>query len=227
MVQYWTDATLQNHTQIFSPLIASHGHKIGKRASDQQISVCYAAMLNVMLREAAARCKCRLQFCEVKLAPIPAALRVTPFEVDPRYDWRVACTVSVPGFQRFLDLGELGPKSRAAETRPQPPPPVISAPALRERETSGNQGNCRTACRGLCCRFQAESFHHRLCKGSHKREPNVNLEQSSSFRFWYILKKQAQMICFFSDEIVSTIADKPPNMVTSHQATVSRTTYSL
>ena len=159
MVQYWTDATLQNHTQIFSPLIASHGHKIGKRASDQQISVCYATMLNVMLREAAARCKCRLQFCEVKLAPIPAASRLIYGTID------VLRAMSHSLGSRGFSISENWGRSHARR-RPVPrsPPPVISAPALRERETSGTQGNCRTACRGLCCRFQAESFHHRFVK---------------------------------------------------------------
>ena len=44
----------------------------------------------------------------------------------------------VPWFQRFLALGELEPKSRAAGDSVSPS--VISAPALRERETSGTQG---------------------------------------------------------------------------------------
>ena len=39
------------------------------------------------------------------------------------------------GFPRFLALGDLGPKLRAAGG------PVISAPDLRKRETSGTQGN--------------------------------------------------------------------------------------
>ena len=72
------------------------------------------------------------------LMPIPLPLEFFLFSYPPREYY--------PGFQRFLALGELGPKSRAvggwwqggAEVRN--PPPVISAPALRERETSGTQG---------------------------------------------------------------------------------------
>ena len=52
-----------------------------------------------------------------------------------------------PGFERFLALRELGPKSWAAgdlwpwlRLTTSPPLPVISASALRERETSGTQG---------------------------------------------------------------------------------------
>ena len=58
------------------------------------------------------------------------------------YNWSPG---SYPGLQRFLALGELGPKSRAAGDWgrgivPSPRPPAIWAPALRERETSATQG---------------------------------------------------------------------------------------
>ena len=48
-----------------------------------------------------------------------------------------------PGFQRFLALGGL----EARRNRPQSPTPVISAPTLGERETSGTQGSEMAAVR--------------------------------------------------------------------------------